>query len=113
MHEETSKKGDVEITDVWGVESAFFPDPCDTRKYSCCWKAFVGSKIGEFVPDGLRFGTSVAFENQYECLCLRGLRPVMETEMQPGNGLLAPPVKKGIEHVRKCFFENHTQDYGR
>lgn len=37
----------------------------------------------------------------------------METEMQPGNGLLAPPVKKGIEHVRKCFFENHTQDYGR
>ncbi len=82
------------------------------RDFRCCKKTFVSSEIGKFNLKGFLIGTEVAFKYFHECLCLRGLRLFMETQLHPGNGLLAPTGKKGIDYVRKCFSQSNTQNYG-
>tara|TARA_R110000868_G_scaffold411788_2_gene710983 strand:+ start:220169 stop:220357 length:189 start_codon:yes stop_codon:yes gene_type:complete len=61
-------------------------------------KVFHCLEIGEILVRGIPFGMEVAFIKSIKSAFQR-IETFLETTSQPGNGLLAPPVKKGIDYV--------------
>lgn len=82
------------------------------REITLGLKVLTCLEIGEIHVWSFLIGMEVAF-NKFIELTSQRIESYLETTLQPGNGLLAPPVKKGIDYVRQSFSQSCSQDYGR